>query len=145
MIYPPIEAFGRLTAARPLSVAVDIVLWLIGQSAQQGLQRGCQAVKVVDLLPVDISVAKVLIIDDDHAFSAVLSETLESFRHEVQEAENSVKAFELLHTVNFDLIFLDLTLPDVSGLEVLRGIRADKKIRHLPVIILTAQANYRPR
>ena len=85
--------------------------------------------------------AKVLIIDDDHAFSAVLSETLESFRHEVQEAENSVKAFELLRTVNFDLVFLDLKLPDASGLEVLRGIRAEKKYKHLPVVIMTAAAD----
>lgn len=82
-----------------------------------------------------------MVVDDDKAFLAVFGETLESLRQVVIECTSGEEALNLLATDPVDLIFLDLRLPGMSGLDVLRSIRADDRLRHVPVVILTAYAD----
>jgi len=79
---------------------------------------------------------RVLIIDDEEAIRESLETLLELERFDVETATNAASGIEVLERADYDLVLLDLMLPDRSGLEVLADIRA--KDPSLPVIMLTA-------
>ena len=79
---------------------------------------------------------KTLIIDDTKNIRLMLTKCLELNGWEVMAATNGKEGFEAVCNNEFDLIFLDLKLPEVSGVEVLKRIR-DKGIL-TPVIVITA-------
>ena len=79
---------------------------------------------------------KTLIIDDTKNIRLMLTKCLELNGWEVMAATNGKEGFELICNNEFDLIFLDLKLPEVSGVEVLKRIR-DVGIQ-TPVIVITA-------
>ena len=66
-----------------------------------------------------------------------------NIQNEVRVARDGAEALELLRTVTPELVLLDLKLPKVDGLEVLRRIRADERTRLLPVVILTSSKEER--
>jgi len=66
-----------------------------------------------------------------------------NIQNEVRVARDGAEALELLQTVTPELVLLDLKLPKVDGLEVLRRIRADERTRLLPVVILTSSKEER--
>ena len=76
--------------------------------------------------------ARILIADDERSIRVVLKKFLTSRGHEVLEAENGREALEILKKEPVDLVFLDLKMPKLSGLEVL------KKVKDIPVVVLTA-------
>lgn len=79
----------------------------------------------------------ILIVEDD-VFLADLYKTkftLEGFK--VSAAYDGEKGLELAKKVEPDVILLDLVLPKMSGFDVLREIKLDKKVRDVPVILLT--------
>jgi len=80
-------------------------------------------------------------VDDHLPFRAVLAETVASLKHDVFEAGSGEEALELLKTVAPDVVFLDLRLPDIGGLEVLQKIRESPVHKDVPVVILTAYAD----
>ncbi len=82
---------------------------------------------------------KILITDDDNSLRKVLGIELSEEGFEVQEAENGRGAIDMLRKDEFDLLLLDLNLPDLSGLEVLRKIKSLGLSAE--VIILTAHAS----
>jgi CheY-like chemotaxis protein len=61
-------------------------------------------------------------------------------RHDVVEFSNGPRALAGMTECKPDLIFLDISLPDLDGVEILRRIRADESLRQLPVVALTAHA-----
>jgi two-component system, OmpR family, response regulator len=81
---------------------------------------------------------KVLVIDDSKSIRSLLAKCLEIEGYEVLTANDGLQALDLLKSEKFDLFFLDIKMPKVSGTEVL------KKIREIgiksPVIIITAYA-----
>ncbi|MDR3615235.1 MAG: sigma-54 dependent transcriptional regulator [Candidatus Obscuribacterales bacterium] len=85
--------------------------------------------------------AKILIVDDHVPFRAVLGETVTALKHDVLEAGSGAEALDILKSVTPDVVFLDLRMPDMSGLEVLKAIRDSLKLKNLPVVILTAYAD----
>ena len=85
--------------------------------------------------------ARVLIVDDDAAFRESLAETLDSLGHETIGALNGREALALFSQRGIDAVFLDFRLPDVSGLDVLRGLRAADETSRVPVVMLTAYAS----
>lgn len=85
---------------------------------------------------------RVLVVEDDSAIRFGVSTVFTNSGYQVTEAENGEQASLLLGSGSFDLIVLDLTLPGIAGLELLRELRAT---RATPVIVVTARSLLRER
>jgi DNA-binding response OmpR family regulator len=85
---------------------------------------------------------RVLVVEDDSAIRFGVSTAFTNSGYQVTEAENGEQARLLLGSGSFDLIVLDLTLPGIAGLELLRELRAT---RATPVIVVTARSLLRER
>jgi two-component system, OmpR family, response regulator MtrA len=82
----------------------------------------------------------VLIADDDEDILALVRATIERSGHEVMAVGDGAAALIAMAERRPDLAVLDIAMPELDGLEVLRRLRADDATRDLPVILLTAQA-----
>ena len=80
----------------------------------------------------------VLIIDDTEATRELLARRLRREGYHVVEAANGQAALELIAMQNFDLILLDMMMPDLNGYEVLTRLKTDVRFRHIPVIVISA-------
>ncbi len=78
-----------------------------------------------------------LVVDDEPTVREVVVGYLRRDGHQVSEADDGPTALELLETEQFDLVVLDMMLPGVNGLDILRRIRT---MGDMPVIMLTARA-----
>ncbi|MEN9687435.1 MAG: hypothetical protein RL381_447 [Actinomycetota bacterium] len=79
---------------------------------------------------------QILIVEDESSFADALSFLLSKEGFEVSVADNGRTALEIFNEQDFDLILLDLMIPEISGIEVCRAIRATSKV---PIIMLTAK------
>jgi class 3 adenylate cyclase len=79
-----------------------------------------------------------LVVDDVEANRDLLSRRLQRQGHTVVVADNGRQAIDLLQSQTFDLILCDIMMPEMNGYEVLRYIKADTNLRHLPVIMISA-------
>jgi sigma-B regulation protein RsbU (phosphoserine phosphatase) len=79
-----------------------------------------------------------LVVDDNEMNRDMLSRRLERLGHQVEVATNGRDALAMLETQNFDLVLLDIMMPEMNGYEVLEYLKADKTLRHIPVIMITA-------
>lgn len=82
---------------------------------------------------------RILIVDDEKDLVELVSYNLSKEGFSVEPSYNGKDAIEKLRSQHFDLVILDLMLPELGGLEVLRIIRSDSKLFNLPVLILTAK------
>ena len=85
--------------------------------------------------------AKILLVDDQRDVRYVMSELLEDMGHEVIEATSASGGLEMLESERPDLVFLDLTMPDMSGTEALAQIRRQEATRHTRVLLLTGSTS----
>lgn len=87
--------------------------------------------------------ARVLVVEDDEAIADVLRRSLRTEGHEVRSAADGVEALRAAEEFAPDLILLDLGLPRLDGIEVLKRIREDAS--DVPVLILTARTETEDR
>ena len=80
----------------------------------------------------------ILIVDDDANSREVLRATLTPLGHNIHMAEDGFEALQIASTVQPDLIFLDIMMPGMTGIEVCRKLRADSNTARVPIIIVTA-------
>lgn len=83
---------------------------------------------------------RVLIVDDDPALRALIEEVLRLDGYQVEAAADGKAALERVAHAPPDLVLLDVEMPGLGGWEVLRRIKSDTLLRHLPVVMLTSQA-----
>ena len=81
---------------------------------------------------------KVLIVDDTKNIRTLLQKVLQLEGFEAELASNGKEGLEMIRNGNYSLIFMDIKLPEISGTEVLRTIRAEGN--NTPTIIMTAYA-----
>lgn len=83
----------------------------------------------------------ILTVDDSKIIRMMLRKALTALDYEVVKAKNGKEAIEATSMHNPDLILLDVTMPDMNGLDVLNQIRHNYDHRSKPVIMLTAESN----
>jgi DNA-binding response OmpR family regulator len=83
----------------------------------------------------------ILIVDDDEDLRIFAREVLVRAGHRVLEAANGIDGLALVAKTPPDLLMLDLKMPDMDGLEVLRRLRSNDSSHSLPVIVLTAHGD----
>jgi two-component system phosphate regulon response regulator PhoB len=84
--------------------------------------------------------ATILVVEDEPAIQELISYNLEQAGHRPLLAENAEQAFDLVQNALPDLILLDWMLPGITGVELARRLRADKRTRAIPIIMLTARS-----
>ena len=89
--------------------------------------------------------ATILVVEDEPAIQELISYNLELAGHQPLKAQNAEQALELVRTALPDLVLLDWMLPGMSGIELARKLRADKRTQAVPVIMLTARAEERDK
>lgn len=82
---------------------------------------------------------KIVVIDDEQDIVDVLTYNLESAGYEVSSANDGRSGLKAVTHTKPDLVILDLMLPDISGTEVCRSLRALNPARHMPVLMLSAR------
>jgi len=84
-------------------------------------------------------VGYILVVDDNEMNRDMLSRRLVSRGHIVDQAVDGHQALKMIYNNKYDLILLDVMMPEISGLEVLQEIRQHSSLAELPVIMVTAK------
>jgi len=87
---------------------------------------------------------RVLVVDDDDRIRKIVTLILSDDRLGFVEARDGQEALDLLGRESFDLVILDLMMPGVDGMQVLRQARSRPETENLPIIILTAREGDQP-
>jgi two-component system phosphate regulon response regulator PhoB len=84
--------------------------------------------------------SEILVVEDEPAIQELIAVNLEHAGHRVQRAASAAEADAIIRDVRPDLILLDWMLPDLSGTAFARRLRADARMKDVPIIMLTARA-----
>jgi two-component system chemotaxis response regulator CheY len=84
---------------------------------------------------------KFLVVDDFSTMRRIVRGLLKEMGcNNIDEAEDGVAALNLLRNARFDFVISDINMPNMNGFELLRAIKADDALKHLPVLMVTAEA-----
>lgn len=83
---------------------------------------------------------KILIVEDNDLNLKLFRDLLGANGFTTFETREGIEAIAMTRNIQPDLIIMDIQLPEISGLDVTRKIKADESIRHIPVIAVTAFA-----
>jgi len=82
-----------------------------------------------------------LVVDDMSTMRKIIRTILNQLGYaNVDEAENGKEALAKLRIGNYQFVLLDWNMPEMDGFETLKNIRADEKLKNIPVIMVTAEA-----
>ncbi|HWA13238.1 MAG TPA: phosphate regulon transcriptional regulator PhoB [Burkholderiales bacterium] len=85
--------------------------------------------------------ATILVVEDEPAIQELIAYNLKQAGHQTLLADNAEQALNLVSNALPDLVLLDWMLPGLSGIEFARRLRADKRTRTVPIIMLTARSD----
>ncbi len=85
------------------------------------------------------AIASILVVDDDPVFLATLRSILEPWGIRVTTLDNPLQFWEILPTINPDLLILDVEMPEINGIELCQTLRSDPDWQELPTLFLTAR------
>jgi adenylate cyclase len=90
-----------------------------------------------DTMGLEIGTGRILVADDSASSREVLGRFLEAQGHEVVFATTGKEALDCIQASDFDVMLLDLVMPELNGFEVLKALRRMRKLRHTFVIIIS--------
>ena len=88
-----------------------------------------------------LSELKFLIVDDFSTMRRIVRGLLKEIGcTQSDEAEDGVAALNLLRSARFDFVVSDINMPNMNGFDLLKAIKADAALKHIPVLMVTAEA-----
>ena len=92
-------------------------------------------------MAVDPAKIKFLVVDDFSTMRRIVRNLLKELGYiNADEAEDGAVALHKLKTGGFDFVVTDWNMPNMDGLQLLQAVRADPALKHLPVLMVTAEA-----
>jgi len=92
-------------------------------------------------MSVKFSGKKALVVDDYHSMRLTLKDHLVRLGFEVKEAENGLEGLEKIREDVPDMVFTDIVMPVMDGLELCQEIKSDQALVNLPVVVLSTHAD----
>ena len=143
---PDLEAL--LCEAETLLSRIDVIVDFSSSEPTLGEEvRGSVSSMIANLVrtvrPIEEYAApphetgRILVVDDNASNRDLLSRRLSHDGHHVVRAESGRHALEVLAVEDFDLILLDLLMPDLNGFQVLQRLKADERLHDIPVIMIS--------
>lgn len=84
---------------------------------------------------------KILVVDDFSTMRRIVKNILRQLGYQnIEEAEDGAQAYSKLKSGDFSFVVSDWNMPNMDGLELLKKIRSDEDLKHLPVLMVTAEA-----
>ena len=84
---------------------------------------------------------KILVVDDFSTMRRIIKNLLKDLGFaNIQEADDGNTALPMLQQGDFDFVVTDWNMPGMQGIDLLRAIRADANLKHIPVLMVTAEA-----
>jgi chemosensory pili system protein ChpA (sensor histidine kinase/response regulator) len=117
----------------------------MGPLIRRGLERALEPAEPVTEVKEESRQPLVMVVDDSITMRKVTSRVLDNHSIEVMAAQDGVDAIEQLHDRVPDLMLLDIEMPRMDGYELLEHVRADSRLRHVPVIMITSRAGQKHR
>ena len=87
----------------------------------------------------------ILVVDDEIVQQTVLATKLSMDGYTVTTAQGGRQALEFLRAQPFDLVLLDLLMPEIDGFQVLERMKADNALQYIPVIVIMMRERYLAR
>ncbi len=85
---------------------------------------------------------RILIADDSSAARSLLAAELSEVTNiEIERASSGLEAIKLLKTTEIDLVVTDVHMPEINGLELVRFIKADARLKSIPVIVMSTESD----
>jgi two-component system chemotaxis response regulator CheY len=89
---------------------------------------------------------RILVADDSVATRSLIAAALADFKQvEVERASSGIEALKMLSTTQIDLVLTDIHMPEINGLELVRFIKSDERLRNIPVIVISTEATEEDR
>src|SRR5262249_18301547 len=110
--------------------------WSVWPASASGSLRRCERWSV----SADRNAERgdLLVVDDNRVNRLLVARSLEQFGHRVAFAENGRQALEALRGHAADLVLLDIEMPEMNGYQTLEALRADPKLRDIPVVMMSS-------
>ena len=131
---------GTIAADGQVMIILDM-----GPLIRRGLERSVEPAEPVAPVREETRTPVVMVVDDSITMRKVTSRVLENHSLEVITAQDGVDAVEKLHDRVPDLMLLDIEMPRMDGYQLLEHIRADTRLRHVPVVMITSRAGQKHR
>ena len=84
---------------------------------------------------------KFLIVDDFSTMRRIVRGLLKEIGYQnAEEAEDGVEALSMLKQAKYDFVVSDINMPNMNGFDLLKAVKADANLKHIPVLMVTAEA-----
>jgi adenylate cyclase len=110
----------------------------MGSEAAPDEVAGLQPRAEAESMSVDVPAGRVLVVDDDPLNRMLLTRSLEQEGHRVGSVAGGQEALEILREKPFDVVLLDIVMPELDGVSVLERLKRDPVLQHVPVIMISA-------
>ncbi|MBT8048041.1 MAG: response regulator [Xanthomonadales bacterium] len=131
---------GTIGADGQVMIILDM-----GPIIRRGLERAEQPPEVVEEPKEVTRQPLVMVVDDSITMRKVTSRVLDNHSIEVMTAQDGIDAIEQLRDRVPDLMLLDIEMPRMDGYELLEHVRADARLRHVPIVMITSRAGQKHR